>query len=338
MTAMDYLAGIDDLARLGALRFSNTAGEYLRPSDIAPGYKSSMLLRLKDLALASRAIEERTATTLDIRRLRGVGTALGGARPKAVVIDDEGVLYIAKFSSNGEKLATEKMEVATQKLAASVGISACEARVFGTKDFDPVALIKRFDRTPDGKRLHYVSARTLLDTDPAVGSSYTEIAMAIREYVRNPVQQLQELFRRVAFTILVSNVDDHLMNHGFLHVGGGKWRLSPMFDVNPAPERANTLKTAISENSGHTASIEALLSVSREFGLTEDAGAGIMGPMASTISATWRTVAESVGMTAAEIKSYTEAFEHKEREIAIRYMATKGKGWTPRPEDGPAPG
>ena len=323
VTAMDYLTGIDDVARLGALRFSNVDGEYLRPSDITPGFKSSMLLRIKDLALSARAIEARSATTIDIRRLRGVGTALGGARPKAVVRDEQGALYIAKFSASGERLATEKMEVATQKLAASVGIAACEARLVINQDFDPVALIKRFDRSSSGKRVHYVSARTMLDVDRAVGSTYTEIALAIREYGEVPNQQLRELFRRVAFTVLVSNTDDHLMNHGFLHAGGDKWRLAPMFDVNPAPERASTMKTAISEVSGNEASIEALLDVASEFGLKKDGAAAIVGEMAHQIAEEWQPVAQQTGMTAAEIKAYTDAFEHEQSRTAIKLVPHK---------------
>lgn len=323
VTAMDYLAGIDDVARLGALRFSDAEGEYLRPSDIAQGFKSSMFLRVKDLALSARAIESRSATTIDIRRLRGVGTALGGARPKAVVMDEEGGLHIAKFSASGERLATEKMEVATQKLATSVGITACEVQLIINKDFDPVALIKRFDRSSSGKRLHYVSARTMLDVDRAVGSTYTEIALAIREYGESPDQQLRELFRRVAFTVLVSNVDDHLMNHGFLHARGGKWRLAPMFDVNPAPERASTMKTAISETSGNEASIEALLEVGHEFGMAKDKAARVVGEMARRISATWRPIAQETGMTAAEIKAYTDAFEHEQSRAAMKLVPKK---------------
>jgi len=183
-----------------------------------------------------------------------------------------------------------------------------------------------------------VSARTMLDVDRAVGSAYTEIALAIREYGEAPDQQLRELFRRVAFTVLVSNTDDHLMNHGFLHAGRGKWQLAPMFDVNPAPERASTMKTAISEVSGNEASIEALLDVASEFGLKKDGAAAIVGEMAHKIAEEWRTIAQQTGMTAAEIKAYTDAFEHEQSRAAMKLVPHKVAGWTPDPSEGVGPG
>ena len=283
----------------------------------------SISIHLKDLALSVRAVEKRTATTKDIRRLRGIGSAFGGARPKASVTDDQGSLHIAKFSVTGERLATEKMEVATQWLAGAVGIRSCEAQIVTNRDFDPVALIKRFDRTSNGKRIQYISARTMLNVGSAVGSTYTEIAYAIRAHGDDSTGQLRELFRRVAFNVLVSNVDDHLSNHGFLHVSEGKWRLAPMFDVNPAPERANTLKTAISEVSGNEASIEAVLDVANEFGLSMDQGAAIIRHMATFISNNWKDFARRAEMSAGEIRAYTDAFEHQQSKFAVGLWTTK---------------
>jgi serine/threonine-protein kinase HipA len=297
--------------------------------------QAEIVLQIKDLALSARAIEERKATTLDIRRLRGVGAAMGGARPKATVAGPNGSLFIAKFGCRGEALATEKMEVVVQRLAAKVGINACEASILTNKDFDPVALIRRFDRTPEGKRIPYISARTMLDAESGIGGTYTEIAYAIREHGHDTPRQLHELFRRIAFTILVSNVDDHLMNHGFIHVGGGKWKLSPMFDVNPAPDRVSTLKTPISETSGNEASVEALLDVSKEFDLEAKNAATIIAEMAASISAQWKPMATILGMTATEVRGYNDAFEHEEGrkaltlagpKVAVRKTAPPGPG------------
>jgi serine/threonine-protein kinase HipA len=326
ITGLDYLTGIDDKVRIGALRYADESGKYLQTSDYGHDFKSGISINLKELALSARAIENRTPTTIDIRRLRGIGSAFGGARPKASITDEKGNLYVAKFSSKAERLATEKMEVATHWLARLVGIKACEAQVVTSRDFDPVALIKRFDRTSMGKRIPYISARTMLDTESAVGSTYTEIGYAIRAYGNNPADQLHELFRRVAFTILVSNVDDHLLNHGFLGCRDGKWTLAPMFDVNPAPERANTMKTAISEISGNEASIEALLEVAAEFDLTRETGSSIIGDMAHLISGNWKKSAQSAGMTTTEIKAYTDAFDHKESAFALNLQKSTVPG------------
>jgi serine/threonine-protein kinase HipA len=323
ITSIDYLTGIEDHVRIGALRFVDDNGKYLILSDHERKFKSTISIDLKDLALSARAVEERTATTKDIRRLRSIGSALGGARPKASVTDDQGGMHIAKFSVKGESLATEKMEVATHWLARAVGIQSCDAQVVTNRDFDPVALIKRFDRNSDGTRIPYITAKTMLDVESAVGSTYTEIAYAIRAHGDGSTGQLRELFRRVSFNVLVSNVDDHLMNHGFLHIKGGKWYLAPMFDVNPAPERANTLKTAISEISGNEASIEALLDVATEFDLSRDQGAAIVGQMATVIFHNWKDFARRAEMSAGEIRAYTDAFEHQQSKFAIGLSTTK---------------
>ena len=333
ITSLDYLLGIEDRVRLGALRFSGDDGEYIQPAAVGVA-TSAITLQLKDLALSARAIEAKTASSNDIRRLRGVGSALGGARPKATVVDQQGNLFIAKFSARGEALATEKMEVVTQRLAASVGINACEAAIVTNKDFDPVALISRFDRTKDRKRIPYISARTMLDAESGVGATYTEIAYAIRQNGFGPASQLRELFRRVAFTILVSNVDDHLLNHGFLHVGGGKWALAPMFDVNPAPERASSLKTAISEVSGNEASIDALMDACGEFDMQAKEAAELISTMSETISAGWRDLGARLGMTTVELKAFTDAFVHEEARKAAALAAPKAAVRTPVADPG----
>ena len=127
----------------------------------------------------------------------------------------------------------------------------------------PVALIRRFDRTSGGRRIPYVSAATLLGVDPAGAQEhfYTEIVDALRIHGADAQNDIEELWRRMAFSVLITNVDDHLHNHGFLHAVHDQWRLAPAFDLNPFPDRLRELKTWVSEETGPEATIEALLSV-----------------------------------------------------------------------------
>ena len=322
LTDLDFLAAVDDQTRSGALRFKDANGIFVAPPDrdrptIPP------IVELEELAAAVRRFEKKESTQKDLARLRGLGASLGGARPKANVVGADGSLHIAKFSVSNESLPTEKAEVLTLKLARLCGLNAPDVSYFDGKKWGPIALIKRFDRTQDGGRMHYISAQTMLDAETAVDSSYTELAAAIRAHCHDPLSNLRELFGRVAFTVLVTNVDDHLKNHGFLHVGEGRWTLSPMFDVNPAPERDSDLKTWISPDSG-AASLEALIEVAPQFGLRSEEAISLIKGMAGTISAEWRDVGRKLAfMTSAEIKAYTDAFEHDQAEFALNLPAPR---------------
>lgn len=316
LSDLDFLSAVDDETRPGALRFKDATGVFVSPPDrtrptIPP------IVELEELAAAVRRFEKKESTQKDLARLRGLGASLGGARPKANVIGPDGSLYIAKFSVSNESLPTEKAEVLTLKLARLCGLNAPDAAYFDGKKWGPIALVKRFDRTREGGRMHYISAQTMLDAVTAVDGSYTELAAAIRSHCHDPLSNLRELFGRVAFTVLVTNVDDHLKNHGFLHVDQGRWTLSPLFDVNPAPERDSDLKTWISPDSG-AASLEVLIEVAPQFGLRRDEAISIIGGMSRTISAAWRPVGRKhSAMTSAEIKAYADAFEHDQAEFAL---------------------
>ena len=168
----------------------------------------------------------------------------------------------------------------------------------------------------------YVSAATLMALSPGDSDehAYTEIADVIRQRSADAMNDLEELWRRIAFSILINNVDDHLHNHGFLHVAGDLWRLSPAFDINPFPDRARELKTWISEQVGPQASIRALVDRAQYFGLSQSQAAGVLGDVERAV-ATWPTVAATLGLTAEETESYADAFEHSERTVAQRLMA-----------------
>ena len=314
MTDLDFLVGVDDATRMGALRFLDEKGTPLRPhGDGRPIVPP--IFSLPQLQAAARRFEKNDISDEDLQRLLVPGSSLGGARPKACVAGDDGKLYIAKFTSERDQnQAIELAEVMTLTLAGHVGISAPPARVISVANF-PVALIERFDRIA-GHRAHYISAQTFLDAHNAEDGTYVDMAESLRAYSAAPKEQLAELFRRIAFSMLVSNSDDHLKNHGFLMVAGGKWMFSPVFDVNPQPDRHHSLKTPLDHTNGPDAGIDELIDLAPSFDLARDEGRALISGMAKTISSTWKSVGESVGMSPEDIRSYQAAFSHKNMEQA----------------------
>ena len=314
LTPIDFLLAVDDVNRVGALRFQDEDGVFQRAS--GEGRRSAPpLIELSMLMAASRAVETNTETAEDLAYLRGRGTSLGGLRPKCSVIDDDGALSIGKFPSVEDQRAVTKGEVLAMQLAKAAGINAPQTRLIDS-DGVPVTLIRRFDRTPKG-RLMYVSAATLLGVD--VGGpaehTYTEIVDAIRQHGADAQADIEELWRRIAFSILINNVDDHLHNHGFLHVAKDQWRLSPAFDINPFPDRQREMKTWISEEAGPAASIDALMAVAAYFKLDKKGAVQILAEVERTVS-TWRVRGRELGMSAGELEQFADAFEHHEREVA----------------------
>lgn len=313
----DFLTAVDDFSRMGALRFradqddapflaSEPHGRHLVPP----------LLHLDQLGKEIADFERDEPDMVALRRLRQIGTPLGGARPKCSIIDADGSLAIAKFTSTTDTQAVERAEVATLRLARLCGIDAAQARIEMSAGL-PVAVITRFDRTPRDGRIPYVSAQTMLQAPSANGGTYLQLADAIRARCASPTETLMELFKRVAFTILVSNVDDHLRNHGFLYVGSNQWKLSPVFDVNPAPERFRELKTAIADPAVPDASIELLLDQVFYFELKADVAATLVGTMAGTIADNWQALAVESGMTKAERDVFVPAFHHEQASFAL---------------------
>jgi len=188
----------------------------------------------------------------------------------------------------------------------------------------PVTLIRRFDRTGGGGRIPYVSAATLLGADPADLQEhfYTEIVDALRKHGADAQADIEELWQRMAYFVLITNVDDHLHNHGFLHANRGQWRLAPAFDINPFPDRVRELKTWISEDTGPEATIEALLSVLPYFRISRRRANEILRRIERAISQ-WRKTGLALGMTNQELDQFADAFEHSEREAA-RQAARQG--------------
>jgi len=314
LTEMDYLLGVDDIGRMGALRFRNAEGEFVRtPQHGERGIPP--ILELTQIISASHAVERGTETEADLAFLRGRATSLGGMRPKCALIDEDGLLAIGKFPSVGDDRAVTKAEVLALRLAAAAGIEAAQARVIHS-DGIPVALIRRFDRAKGG-RIPYLSAASMLQASREEEHSYSEIAERILSVSPDARRDLAELWRRIVFNLLITNVDDHLNNHGFLHTGHGQWKLAPAFDLNPFPDKGREPKTWLTEETGPTGKIEDVMGAAGYFHLAADDALKILGEVHGAVSQ-WRQVARdpAVGMTAGEAAAFEAAFEHEETQRA----------------------
>jgi serine/threonine-protein kinase HipA len=315
LNALDFLLAVDDASRVGALRFQDADGVFQRA--VEEGRRTAPpLIELGHLLSASHAVENHSETAEDLRYLRGRGTSLGGLRPKCTVVDDDGRLSVGKFPSVADDRAVTKGEILALRLGTAAGIDAAVGRLVESEN-SAVALIRRFDRTDGGGRLMYVSAATMLGVEIAESGehAYTELVDALRMHGAAPQADTEELWRRIAFSILITNVDDHLRNHGFLHVDRGQWRLAPSFDVNPFPDRVRELKTWVSEEAGPEATIDALMSVLPYFRIAVPRARDILRQVEHAVSQ-WRAVGRSLGMTARELDQFVDAFEHDERAAA----------------------
>ncbi|MCV3274401.1 type II toxin-antitoxin system HipA family toxin [Roseobacter sinensis] len=312
LSEFDYLVLSDDRTRQGALRF---LGEDMEPlSDLTPPIPR--LVELERLrTLAQRFERDPGGAEEEARDLAGVAGSLGGARPKANV-EGDGHLWIAKFTSAQDTKPVERAEVATLKLARMCGLRVAEARLELRDSDSPIALIRRFDRRGD-TRIPYISARTALDWQSEEGGFYTDIADVIRQISSKPVEDLHELWRRIVFTILVSNKDDHLKNHGFIYAGGDRWRLSPAFDINPSPSRHRILETGIIRGGPFDASLEIALEACEFFELRQEEARLIARDMATTLSSNWRRAMQEEGMTGNEVRIYQDALQHSESTRAL---------------------
>lgn len=316
LSSMDFLLAVDDASRVGALRFADEDGVFQRAPEVGRRAVPA-LIELAALMSASHAVENNTETAADLAYLRGRGTTLGGMRPKCTIVDDDGHLAIGKFPSVTDERAVTKGEVLALCLARAAGIDAATARIVES-DSLPVAVIRRFDRDGDGQRIMYVSAATMIGVDRRGPEehSYAEIVDAIRVRGADAQDDIEELWRRIAFSILITNTDDHLLNHGFLHETGDLWQLSPAFDINPAPDRARELSLWITEETGPEASIGNLMAAAPYFQIKPGRARAILAKIERAVSQ-WRKKGREIGMTDAELEPFTTAFEHQERD-AVR--------------------
>lgn len=304
----DYLIGVYDETRMGGLRFkTDPDGPFLsddKETAIPPW------ARLRTLEEAARNYE-RDETGLQekwLDQLVRPGSSLGGARPKATVIDEKGALWIAKFPSKHDENDSGAWEKVVHDLAEMCGLHVPEARVEKLSKYGSTYLVRRFDR--DGnKRIHYASAMTLLGkTDGASsedGSSYLDIASFIKSHGANPKADLVELWKRIVFNMVVSNTDDHLRNHAFLLAARG-WTLSPMYDVNPEPY-GDELSLNVDETNNRI-SIELAMSVAERFGISKKDADVISQEIRKTVKGHWAYLAKSCGLSRSQIEAMRPAF------------------------------
>lgn len=302
---VDYLLGVGDIARQGALRFrEHDTGPFL-----ATGIQIPPLMQLPALMGAAIRISEDGGSDADLRLLLAPGSSLGGARPKASVVDKDGQLAIAKFPQHGDLFPVSRWEAVALTLAQQAGIPTPEWRLERIADRD-VLLLRRFDRYGD-RRIPFLSAMSLLAAGDNEPHSYMEIADALRQYGAKADEDCAQLWRRVVFNIMISNTDDHLRNHGFLYETSG-WRLSPAYDLTPVPTdiRPRILTTAIDEVDG-TASLNLALDVASHFGVKSDRARKILHEVGAAV-AQWRKTATKFGLSPQQIDRMASAFEHED--------------------------
>ncbi|MBL6665080.1 MAG: type II toxin-antitoxin system HipA family toxin [Rickettsiales bacterium] len=335
LSEADYLLGVNDELRQGALRFSE---KYYEPPSfsnknsiplnrgiidsefLSPKDKQSIppLVDLPKLLAASERLIDDKENSEDLRLLLAPGSSLGGARPKSSVLDKNGNLAIAKFSRKDDEFSVEKWEAVALTLAKNSGIATPEFSLIkiGKK---PTLIVKRFDRIKK-TRIPFLSAMSMLQARDNEQHSYLEIAYALAQNGAAPEEDMKQLWRRIVFNVLISNTDDHLRNHGFLYESHGKngwgWRLSPAYDLNPTPVeiKPRILTTAI-DLDDTAASLKTALSVAKDFRLEKFEAIKIIKEVAKAVSK-WREVAKNFDITKKEIERMASAFEHEDLEGA----------------------
>ena len=311
LTNYDYLIGIEDFTRMGGIRYKredsddyiNTGAKYLVPP-------IESLRALCDACHEIELAEERNELPEQrwLDQLIDPGTSLGGARPKANVVDTDGKLYVAKFPSKKDLDNTELFEHFSHRLAAKAGINVAKTRTIKISKDRDILLSERFDRTKDGKRIHFASAMSLLGLDDGAGSStgngYLDIVDFILQGCTDVRQNLRELYRRVAFNIMFGNTDDHFRNHGFLLTPKG-WTLSPAYDINPS---AKSHQCLLVDQYTEQSDINALFSASENYMLERQEAAEIIEEVRAAIK-DWRKIAAELQISLKLLESYSMGWD-----------------------------
>jgi serine/threonine-protein kinase HipA len=312
LSELDYLLGVSDETRLGALRF-RWVGDSVFQSPPAKGVPA--LLELGQLLESSQRILRNEETDDDLQLIFAPGSSLGGARPKASIVDQHNQLSIAKFPKDSDSYSLETWEEIAMRLADNAGITTPTHRLLKIAE-NAVMLSRRFDRV-NGTRIPFLSAMSMTGFRDGERGSYPEIVDALAEHGARPKQDAHALYRRVVFNVLISNVDDHLRNHGFLWLDRNGWSLSPAYDLNPTPAeaKARILTTNIDLEEG-TCSLDLVESASEYFNLSLASARDIIKEVALATSK-WRAVAKKVGARRAEIDRLSSAFEHNDLKKAL---------------------
>ena len=309
---IDYLLLVDDEARQGALRFAADGGPFLADQGTV---KIPPLIELPRLLAAAEHVAADKDSDEDLKLLLAPGSSLGGARPKASVRDRDGHLAIAKFPNKGDEVNTVVWEALALTLAQRAGIAVPQWRLESVAD-KPVLLLRRFDREGNA-RIPFLSAMSMLDARDNEARSYLEFVDALRQHGAAPKQDMATLWRRIVFSVLISNTDDHLRNHGFLWTGSAGWQMSPAYDLNPVPVdiKPRVLTTAITLDDG-TASLKLAYEVAAYFELTAKDARALAREVGDAVSG-WRKEAVKLGLSKAEIDRMASAFEHEDLTAAV---------------------
>lgn len=297
---VDYLIGVSDVTRQGALRFrAAPEGPFLDPDHVVP-----KLVRLPELLRAAEAASGDTDDQAAVKLLLEAGTgSLGGARPKASVLTDDGRQLIAKFPHQTDAWDVMAWEATALDLAAAAGVTVPPHRLT-TIDGRHLVLLDRFDRS-SSERIGYVSAMTILEERDGASADYEDIAERLPEISGQPSADLRELFRRVAVSVGVNNTDDHLRNHGFLR-GRGGWTLSPAFDLNPNPD-PTLRQTSIAGAASPDEESEGLVALARSCRLSREQASDELRRVIAAL-APWRDVARANDVPAAQTGRFEHAF------------------------------
>ena len=310
LTEFDFLTGIDDYTRIGGFRYKiDPTGEFINTSNklqIPP------ITEIKELVRASNEIElSEEKNTLPQKKwlfqLIQPGTSLGGARPKATIIDENKHLYIAKFPSRNDLYDVGLWEHLSHLLAKESGLNCSESKVIKAGNKYHTLLSKRFDRTADNKRIHYASAMTMLGLKDGcnanTGNGYLDIVNYIIKNCCNVDFNLKELYRRVAFNISIGNSDDHFRNHGFILTSKG-WTLSPAFDINPSLSKEQSLLI-----NSYTAKsdLNILLDSCEEYMLNHNTAKQIIEEVLKGISK-WKLLANKINIPQSEQNIFKDRF------------------------------
>lgn len=311
LSSFDYLMGIDDFSRMGGFRLKRELdGDFI---NVSPSLKIPPLTELRQLVLASQEVEKSEENDVLpekkwIAQLIQPGTSLGGARPKAGVLDDSGNLCIAKFPSRKDDYDTGLWEHFSHLLARKAGIYAAQTKVLGGLGKYHTLLSKRFDRTDEGKRIHFASSMSLIglrDGDNAQGGyGYLNIVDFILQSCCDVEKNLQELYRRVAFNICIGNSDDHFRNHGFLLTPRG-WTLSPAYDMNPT---LNEYQSLLINESSNKADIRTLLESCESYMIKKEVAENIIRQVQAAVAG-WENLAILLQIPAREVTMFKDRFK-----------------------------
>ena len=317
LSSFDFLTGIDDFSRMGGFRFKEDIdSEFINVSE---SLKIPPLTDIRELIVASAEIEKCEENNMLpdrkwIAQLVQPGTSLGGARPKANVVDTDKTLYVAKFPSRNDDYDVGLWEHFSHLLATKAGINASKTKVLATGEKYHTLLSQRFDRTNDSKRIHFASAMTLLglsDGDNATtGHGYLDIVDFIIQNCTDVERNLQELFRRVAFNICIGSSDDHFRNHGFLLTAKG-WTLSPAYDMNPTLSEFQSLLISSTSNK---ADLSILLDACEDYMLNRKTAEKIVSEVVEAVKE-WRGLAIRQGISKREIDMFLGVLDKRYNSI-----------------------